>query len=323
MSNKNTEPAKKRYIKWGAVLWYIHLHVLGVYATWLLFTSAKWMTVFFTISITIMGCLGVTVGAHRLWAHRAFEASTSLRLFLMLAHTLAGVGPIYDWVLYHRLHHKYYGTDKDPYNHKKGFLYSHYISNFLSPTLDYEQMELEVDMRDMQRDRFVIIQKKLYWLVFGIFGLLLPLNAPLEYWNETMAMTVLVTGILRFAITVNVSWLVNSALLVWSTLDTDIVQGDISIFFISRSYWPAYHYKVPWDWKTDEFGKYGRGFNTFFVKMWYELGLITNRQTASTENIRDILHQITKKKFFLDGGLEKLKKISDYEMRKETLSSAQ
>ncbi|XP_031846089.1 acyl-CoA Delta-9 desaturase isoform X2 [Nomia melanderi] len=154
----NEKPAKRQEINWGVVLWCIHLHVLGLYAAWLMFTSAKWMTVFFTLFITLLGCLGVTVGAHRLWAHRTFNASSSLRLFLMLAHTLAGAGTIYNWVLYHRLHHKYYKTDKDPYNHKKGFLYSHYLGNFWTPKVDFEQAKKEIDMRDMDSDGYVWLQ---------------------------------------------------------------------------------------------------------------------------------------------------------------------
>ncbi|XP_076673235.1 acyl-CoA Delta-9 desaturase-like isoform X2 [Andrena cerasifolii] len=320
MSTEQTKPVKKQDIKWAAVLWYIHLHVLGLYATWLLLTSAKWPTVFFTILITSVGCLGVTVGAHRLWAHATFKASWPLRFFLMMAHTLAGVGPIYDWVLYHRLHHKYYGTDKDPYNHKKGFWYSHYASNFLSPNVDYEQAKIAIDMRDLDEDRFVTIQKEFYWLLFGIFGLLLPLNAPLEYWDESMALTVLITGILRFAITVNVSWLVNSALLVWGSVTTDLSRNSISMFFITKSYWPSYHYMVPWDWKSSEFGQYATGCSSFFIKLWYELGWVNHLQTAATDDTREILHAVARKKFSLQEGLEKLKDMAEYNARKESMT---
>lgn len=33
----------------------------------------------------------MTVGAHRLWAHRSYKASTGLRFTLMIFQTLAGV----------------------------------------------------------------------------------------------------------------------------------------------------------------------------------------------------------------------------------------
>lgn len=34
--------------------------------------------------------LGVTMGAHRLWSHRAFKAKPWLKIFLLYMHTLAG-----------------------------------------------------------------------------------------------------------------------------------------------------------------------------------------------------------------------------------------
>ncbi|XP_015431729.1 PREDICTED: acyl-CoA Delta(11) desaturase [Dufourea novaeangliae] len=316
MSDEKQKPVKKQDIKWAAVLWYIHLHVLGVYAIWLMITSAKWMTVLFTLFITSIGCLGVTAGAHRLWAHRSYEASGLLRLFLTLAHTLAGVGPIYDWVLYHRLHHKYYGTDKDPYNHTKGFLYSHYMGNFQSPKVDYEQAKIDIDMRDIENDGYVWAQKKLYWLIFGIFGLLLPLNAPLEYWDETMGLTVMITGILRFAITVNVSWLVNSAYHIWNVHGNKIPPDSISVFLVRKSKSLAYHYMIL---KSGEFGTYDSGCSTFFIKMWYELGLVNNLITTTSNDIRDVLHQVARKKITMDGALNKLKEMSEYNMKKNRL----
>lgn len=306
---------KKQEIKWGAVLWYIHLHVLGVYALWLTFTSAKWMTVLFTLLLTMIGTLGVTVGAHRLWAHRSFQATKPLKLFLMLAHTLAGVGPIYDWVLYHRIHHKFYKTDKDPYNHNKGFIYSHYMGNFQSPKIDYEQAKIEIDMRDMDNDIFVWVQKHFYWLIFGIFGILLPLNAPLEYWDESMGVTVLVTGILRFAITANMAWFVNSALLVSGSTHKQSTTS-LHVFFIRKSIWPAYHYQVPWDWKSDEYGTYDWGYSTFFIKMWYELGFVSHMLEVTPEDTREILHQVAEKKMTTQEGFDKLKDIAEYNAKR-------
>nr|XP_033329813.1 acyl-CoA Delta(11) desaturase isoform X1 [Megalopta genalis]XP_033329814.1 acyl-CoA Delta(11) desaturase isoform X1 [Megalopta genalis] len=312
------KPGKKQEIKWGAVLWYIHLHFLGLYALWLTLTSAKWMTVFFTLFITMIGSLGVTAGAHRLWAHRSFEASTMLRTFLILAHTLAGVGSVYDWVLYHRLHHKFHGTDKDPYNHNKGFLYSHYVGNFQSPKVDYEEAKREVDMRDMDNDSLVWVQYKFYWLIFGVFGLLLPLNAPLEYWDESMANVVLITGILRFAITANISWLVNSALLIWGDSGNNS-KSSISVFAITKSNWPNYHYMVPWDWKTSEFGKYDEGCGTFFIKMWGEMGFAKKMRTTSAEDVGEFLHQVATKKTTLEEGLRHLEEMAVYNATKELL----
>lgn len=43
------------------------------------------------IALMFFGTLGITIGAHRLWAHQSYQASWIIRLGLMLAHTIAGV----------------------------------------------------------------------------------------------------------------------------------------------------------------------------------------------------------------------------------------
>lgn len=41
------EMVKKREFNWPLVLWYIHLHALGLYGLVVFFTEAKWLTVLF------------------------------------------------------------------------------------------------------------------------------------------------------------------------------------------------------------------------------------------------------------------------------------
>lgn len=80
----------KRDASWPSVLFYIHLNILGLYGITVLFTNAYLTTVIFTALLSFIGIIGVTCGAHRLWAHRTYEANTLLRLFLMLCQTMAG-----------------------------------------------------------------------------------------------------------------------------------------------------------------------------------------------------------------------------------------
>lgn len=58
------------------------------------------------------------------------------------------------------MHHKYYGTERDPYNHQKGFLYSHFISNVLLAPSDIKKYERDIDMRDVEADGYVWTQRK-------------------------------------------------------------------------------------------------------------------------------------------------------------------
>lgn len=54
--------------------------------------------------------LGVTMGYHRLWSHKTFEASLPLRILLAGLGTMAFQGSIKWWVFRHRLHHRYQFT---------------------------------------------------------------------------------------------------------------------------------------------------------------------------------------------------------------------
>ncbi|XP_011637431.1 acyl-CoA Delta(11) desaturase [Pogonomyrmex barbatus] len=320
-SNNSNEMGKsKRFMKWTAVLLYIYLHVFGIVGLYFLFIKAKWMTVFYFVFLITISSIALTAGAHRLYAHQTFVATWQLRLFIMLTHTLAGVGSIYNWVFWHRVHHKYYGTDRDPYNHKKGFFYSHIISNLLSVPTDIKKYSKDIDMRDIESDGYVWTQRKFYWILFILFGFLLPINIAIEYWNESTINSFLIIGAARLMITTNISWLVNSALLIWGLKKGDkFPVDDNSVFFLSKSYWLNYHYLLPWDWKSDEFGTYETGFNTFIVKMWRELDFINEMKTATSDDVREALYKIATSKMTMKEALEEIKANSEEVAYKEKL----
>lgn len=80
----------KRDSSWPMVLFYIHLNILGVYGLAVLFSNTFFTTFLFTAVLTLCGIVGMTCGAHRLWAHRSYEANAFLRGALMLCQTMAG-----------------------------------------------------------------------------------------------------------------------------------------------------------------------------------------------------------------------------------------
>lgn len=82
--------SSKRDASWPSVLFYIHLNILGMYGIMVLFTNAHVTTVIFTAILSFIGIIGVTCGAHRLFAHQSYEANTLLKLLLMLCQTMAG-----------------------------------------------------------------------------------------------------------------------------------------------------------------------------------------------------------------------------------------
>src|SRR5262245_47993981 len=58
--------------------------------------------------------LGIGMGFHRLIAHRAFQATPSLKVVLIVAGSMAAQGPVIFWTAVHRRHHSYSDRDGDP-----------------------------------------------------------------------------------------------------------------------------------------------------------------------------------------------------------------
>ncbi len=60
--------------------------------------------------------LGITVGFHRLFTHRSFEANRAVQFLLGVSGSMALEGPLLKWVALHRRHHQYSDTEQDPHS---------------------------------------------------------------------------------------------------------------------------------------------------------------------------------------------------------------
>lgn len=96
---------------------------LGIYG--LLTWTFNWKTMLVTWLWYNIGGFGITAGYHRLFAHRAFEATPFARFVLLMMGTAAVEGSARWWCRDHRAHHRYVDTDLDPYSASKGFWFSH------------------------------------------------------------------------------------------------------------------------------------------------------------------------------------------------------
>ncbi len=60
--------------------------------------------------------LGISVGYHRLFTHRSFEAPAAVRAVLAIAGSMAVQGSVIEWVATHRRHHAYADAYGDPHS---------------------------------------------------------------------------------------------------------------------------------------------------------------------------------------------------------------
>jgi stearoyl-CoA desaturase (delta-9 desaturase) len=72
------------------------------------------------LALIVGGCAlighGVTIGFHRLFAHRAFVAKRPLKIVLALMGSLSFQGSVIGWVADHRRHHRYSDKPGDPHS---------------------------------------------------------------------------------------------------------------------------------------------------------------------------------------------------------------
>jgi stearoyl-CoA desaturase (delta-9 desaturase) len=65
--------------------------------------------------------LGITVGYHRLFTHRSFETSRTLRYLFAILGQMAVEGDVLAWVADHRKHHQFSDQEGDPHSPHAGF----------------------------------------------------------------------------------------------------------------------------------------------------------------------------------------------------------
>ena len=84
-----------------------------------------WPVWLLTVFYTFATGMSITVGYHRLFAHRAFKAHPVLQFLVLFFGAGAFEMSALGWASQHRTHHKYVDTERDPYNIKQGFFYAH------------------------------------------------------------------------------------------------------------------------------------------------------------------------------------------------------
>ncbi|CAG8561807.1 hypothetical protein RhiirA5_357764 [Rhizophagus irregularis] len=179
-SSFNDDIQKQKYINKkqshaGNEAWWINgafviiVHIVSL-LSFLTYTADR-KTWVMTFVICQLAMFGITVGYHRLWSHRAYEAELPLRVVLGLLGTLGFQGSIKWWVLRHRLHHRWTDTEHDPYSAAKGFWFSHMGWIFKRP--HYPRLKL-VDASDLNADPVVRFQHKYYVLLALSCGLGIP-----------------------------------------------------------------------------------------------------------------------------------------------------
>jgi stearoyl-CoA desaturase (delta-9 desaturase) len=211
------------------------------------FSAAAW--VWFVILLFASG-LSITGGYHRLWAHRAYEAHWSLRLFYMLFGTMSFENSVLVWASMHRVHHKEVDdVDRDPYSIKRGFWFAH-MGWMLR---DYPSQKLDLsNARDLERDPIVMFQHRHYLGLALFMNIGLPALIGLFYgdaWGFLM-----LGGLLRLVVNHHFTFFINSLAHMWGrrpyTEENTARDNDLIALFTYGEGYHNYHHLFQWDYRN-------------------------------------------------------------------------
>ncbi|KAH0504571.1 Acyl-CoA desaturase 4 [Microtus ochrogaster] len=248
-------PPKLQYI-WRKVIFMVLVHLGALYGITLI-PSCKVYTCLFGMFYNIVAGLGITAGAHRLWSHRTYKARLPLRLFLILANTMAFQNDVYDWVQDHRVHHKFTETHADPHNSRRGFFFSHVGWLLVRKHPAVKEKGGKLDISDIKAEKLVMFQRRYYRPAVLLICVILPTLVPCV-----------------------------AHLYGYRPYNRNIGAreiGLISLVSLGEGF-HKYHHAFPYDYSASEYGWHA-SLTTFFIDCMAALGLAYDRKKVSKATI--------------------------------------
>ncbi|KAJ0177707.1 hypothetical protein K1T71_006580 [Dendrolimus kikuchii] len=289
-----TDLTYKHIYVWPNVIIAIILHILALWGLGIIFSGGIKMATFIWSTVTLYydhSCIamsgeGITMGAHRYYAHKSFKATPLLRAILIILHTVAGQNSMFVWVRDHRVHHRFSDTDADPHNIKRGFFFSHmgWLMKRKHPLV--LKLGKTIDMSDLQSDWMVMFQKKYYLPLYLIVAIFIPVWVPVHFFGEELWKATLCSFFARYLLQLHETWLVNSAAHLYGLRPYDKNLQSVESWFVSfvtlGEGWHNYHHAFPWDYKAAELSKL-YNFTAYLIKYCEYLGLAWDLKTASPD----------------------------------------
>jgi stearoyl-CoA desaturase (delta-9 desaturase) len=179
--------------------------------------------------------LSITIGYHRYFSHRTFQASRLVQWVLLFFGTMATQGSVLRWSHDHRLHHRYVDKDGDPYDTDRGFWHSHLLWMFkASPEMTDRYLG------DLKDDTLLVWQHRFYGLAMATTNII------------TVAAVGLITGdwfgafvfafLLRTFVAHHTTWFINSLAHMWGSKPYSTEHSAVNNFVLAfLTYGEGYH----------------------------------------------------------------------------------
>ena len=187
--------------------------------------------------------LAITVGYHRLFSHRTYQAAWPMRLVLLLFGAAAFQNSAIAWCSDHRHHHRFVDDEeKDPYPVKRGFWYAHWLWVM-------EGGDRPVDgIADLEQDPLQRWQREYHFFIGGVMAALPPLIV--GWATNNIAGHLIIGLLLRIVLTHHSTFLINSAAHWFGTQPyTDSNSARDNALLAPITFGEGYHnYHHMWQW---------------------------------------------------------------------------
>jgi len=189
---------------------------------------------------------GITIGYHRLFAHRTFKTYSIIEWFYMLTGSMALQNSILHWCSDHRRHHKKLDTKDDPYSIKEGFFHAHIGWIIKKSNNNYAHVS------DLERKSAVKFQKKYYWTIALFLSFVLPVIIGFTYGRPIGGL--LWGGVLRTTLVHHFTFFINSLCHYLGNREydpsTSARDSWIMAFLTFGEGYHNYHHKFQWDYRN-------------------------------------------------------------------------
>ncbi len=192
------------------------------------------------LSLYVITALGITLGFHRMFTHRAFEASRAFRAVVAVLGSMAVEGSVITWVADHRKHHAFTDIEGDPHSPHlagpgvvgaiKGLWHAHIGWLFES----VGTAERERFAPDLVKDRALQVVDKLFFL-WVTLGLAIPfaLGWIIGGGVGTALTALLWGGLVRVFLLHHVTWSINSVCHFFGRKRFDIEDESRNVFWLA------------------------------------------------------------------------------------------
>lgn len=271
-------------INWPNTLFLILTPLAAILGTayWLYSGQFNASTIYFAFIYLVLSGLAITVGYHRLFSHKAYDASPSVRFILSMLGASLFEGSILDWSTDHRDHHRFTDTERDPYNFQRGFWYAHigWLIILEKDKRDYN------NVNDLKADPMIVWQDKHFKKIATFMGFILPMLIA-SLWHDPLG-GLFIAGALRITLNQHFTFCINSVCHCFGKLRYDD-QGSardhwLTAFFTYGEGYHNFHHKFPVDYRNG-IRPFDFDPSKWVIYALYKLGLASNLKRISRRRI--------------------------------------